>query len=588
MSDPARAVSSTPRLLVPPGTVVEEKYRIERFLGQGEMGCVFLAMHIRSRETLALKLVHPVDPSHGPQAFAEFLVAARAAARFRSENVAHVRDMGLLDDGGPFLVMEYLEGQTLEAYLQAQPVLLPIGRAVDLALQAARGLGEAHAVGVIHRDAKPSNWFLARTPDGSVRVKLLDFGAAKIIPRPGGTEDARPPDSAGIGTPPYAAPEQVRSPADVDHRADIWTVGVVLYELLAGAPPFRGDSVRQARDRALMAAPPSLRALRSGIAPDLEAVVLRCLEKRPEARFDEMGDVILALAPFQGGGARSSVRPPPVAPHGQISPSTPPLSVVPAPFVPPPAPVPTFAPADEVRSTASEATALEPPPLDDAPPETVAPVTTPPDAASTEPTAAHRAKTFIAWVRGLPRVPLLAGAGVLGALAGAVFSVAADSTVASEATPALASSASAQAATSTAPAPSAVAAKTELPADTAAVPSPSAPSASALPDSVPKDPEPKAEAPADPEPVPVPPPVLAKAEPPVEAPVAAVPSPAKAERPAPVAAAPDPAPPAPQPPPPPAPAATRTAPPAHAQGAKAQTGAGAAAPVGTVGFGERE
>jgi len=193
MSDAASA-GFAPRLVFPPGTVVEGKYRIERPLGQGEMGCVFLATHLRNGESLALKFMHPADPSQGPAAFAAFLHAARAAARFRSENVAHVRDMGMLEDGAPFLVMEYLEGGTLDAMLRARGAL-PVAQSVDLAMEAARGLADAHAAGVIHRDARPSNWFLARVPNGATHVKLLDFGGSRIVPRGGSSEDRRSPRS---------------------------------------------------------------------------------------------------------------------------------------------------------------------------------------------------------------------------------------------------------------------------------------------------------------------------------------------------------------------------------------------------------
>ena len=417
MSDPAPA----PRLPFPPGTVVEEKYCIENFLGQGEMGCVYLATHLRTKESLALKLVHPVDPTRGPAAFASVLVAARAAARFRSENVCHVRDMGLLEDGNPFLVMEFLGGETLQAYLRAQPVLLPIGRAVDLALQAARGLGDAHSAGVIHRNAKPSNWFLARTSERSVRVKMLDFGGATILPRPGSGEDTRCEVHYEVGTPPYAAPEQARFPSEVDLRADIWTVGVVLYELLAGGPPFRGDTVRQARDRALCATPQSLVATRTGISAELEAVVMRCLEKSPEARFETMEELTLALTPFQGGGARSSVRPPVVAmmdanrsvssaPLLAASPEPPPVAMSlmgEPPALDAPAPAPDVAGVVDVHARMSAV------PLAD-----VWYVPRKPRPSQGSPAPRGPVRTLMAWPWGLHALPRIVAAGVvLGAMA---------------------------------------------------------------------------------------------------------------------------------------------------------------------------
>jgi len=318
MSDAESAVFA-PRLVFPPGTVVEGKYRIEGPLGQGAMGCVFLATDMRNGENVALKFMHPADPSQGPAAFAAFLHAARAAARFRSENVAHVRDMGMLEDGAPFLVVEFLEGGTLSAMLRARGAL-PIALAVDIAMQAARGLGEAHAAGVIHRDLRPSNWFLTRRPDGLTLLKLLDFGGSRMIPRPGNTEDRRSPSAGAVGVLPYTAPEQIRSEADVDERADVWSLGVVLYEMLAGVPPFHDETSLPMRERILVGGSVSLRPMRSDVPPDLEAVILRCLERSPDRRFANTDDLILALVPFRATESRSvaprpsTARPPPVGP----------------------------------------------------------------------------------------------------------------------------------------------------------------------------------------------------------------------------------------------------------------------------------
>jgi eukaryotic-like serine/threonine-protein kinase len=322
MSDTARSdtasASFAPRLVFPPGTVVEGKYRIERGLGQGVMGCVFLATHLHNGESLALKFMHPADPSQGPAAFAAFLHAARSAARFRSENVAHVRDMGMLEDGAPFLVMEYLEGGTLDTLIHARGAL-PVALSVDLAMQAARGLGDAHAAGVIHRDIRPSNLFLARIPNGATNVKLLDFGGSRLVPRPGNNEDRRSPAATVVETFPYTAPEQIQAPNDVDGRADIWSIGVVLYEMLAGAPPFRDETLDHMRERVLTDPPASLGRARSDVPVELEAAVMRCLEKKPEDRFPEMADLTLALAPFRAterrsGPPRASARPSPLPP----------------------------------------------------------------------------------------------------------------------------------------------------------------------------------------------------------------------------------------------------------------------------------
>jgi serine/threonine protein kinase len=413
MSYAALLAVSPPRLFLPSGTVLEGRYRVERFLGQGATGCVYLATHLSSGEGLALKLVHPVDPGRRPAASAGYLVAARAAARFRSENVAHVRDMGMLEDGSTYLVMEYLEGETLEGHLRVQPVPLPIARAVDIALQAARGLGDAHGADLVHRNARPSKWFLARTPNTPACVKILDFGASKITPRGGGADESRAAGSGAVGAPPYAAPEQIESPAQVDARADVWTVGVVLHELLARAPPFRGETVREARVRALAAAPPALRARRSELAPELEAVVMRCLETNPEARFGSMAELMLALAPFHGAWERSSVTPTPPPVRAALLASTPaPATAVPNPVLPPLPEVTTLA----LGQAGEKAPGSLPPEL--LAPEvelmtSVSAVIARPEQPAGLPAAPDRSNSLGARIRSLPRVAIAAIVGVV-------------------------------------------------------------------------------------------------------------------------------------------------------------------------------
>jgi serine/threonine protein kinase len=431
MIDAALAVSP-PRLLLPPGTVLEEKYRLERFLGQGEMGCVFLATHLTSGDNLALKLLHPVDPSRGPEAFAGFLIAARAAARFRSDHVAHVLDMGMMEDGSPYLVMEYLEGETLETHLRALPLPLPVARAVDIVLQAAKGLGDAHAAGVVHRNARPSKWFLTRTPNSAMSVKLLDFGGSKITPRLGRGEDTRLSGVGPVGAPPYAAPEQIRAPAEADARSDVWTMGVVLHELLASAPPFRGETIRAARSRALAAAPYALRARRSDMAPELEAVVMRCLEKNPAERIASIAELILALAPFHGAWERSSVTPTPAPVAATIRSSTPaPAPAVAEPVLPPLPAATTLALARAADKTPEaktpEAKTPEAAAQESVLMASVSSVTARPEQHTAIGAALEQARALGMWVRSLPRVAIVAAVGVLGAAAGVVFVISPDS-----------------------------------------------------------------------------------------------------------------------------------------------------------------
>jgi eukaryotic-like serine/threonine-protein kinase len=285
----------------PPGTVLAGKYRVDRLLGEGGMGWVVVATHLQLEQRVALKFMRS---SASAEAVARFLREARAAARIQSEHVARVSDVGTLEGGAPYLVMEYLEGRDLDALLQATPSL-PVDEAIDYAMQACEGLGEVHAAGIVHRDLKPANLFLARRSDGSVRVKLLDFGISKVASAPGGaSEGGMTSTQALMGSPLYMAPEQMRSSKAVDARADIWSMGVILYEMLGGRSPFNGDTLPQVCARIMAEPPDPLREIRRGVPAALEAVVLRCLEKDAQRRFQDVSALAQALAPFGQADAR--------------------------------------------------------------------------------------------------------------------------------------------------------------------------------------------------------------------------------------------------------------------------------------------
>jgi serine/threonine protein kinase len=287
------------------GALVAGKYRIERPLGQGGMGYVVLARHVQLDQPVALKFMHAWRASESPEGAARFLDEARAAARIRSDHVARVSDTGTLEDGSPYMVMEYLEGKDLEALLQERR-RLPVPLAIAYAMQASEGLGEAHAAGIIHRDLKPSNLFLARQTDGSVRLKLLDFGISKMAGVSSGSSEIREVNSSMCGSPLYMAPEQMRSSGDADQRADIWAMGVVLYEMLAATPPFVGDTVPEICAHVVDDPPVPLRNLRADVPPLLEAAVMQCLEKDPQRRFQSVTALARALAPFGTPEARAA------------------------------------------------------------------------------------------------------------------------------------------------------------------------------------------------------------------------------------------------------------------------------------------
>lgn len=287
--------SETARSPVAIGEVLAGKYRIDRVLGQGGMGVVVAATHVHLRQQVAIKFL--LKGARG-DVVARFLREARAAARLKSEHVARVLDVGELPNGSPYMVMEYLEGSDLEGVL-AQRGPLPVDEAVLHVLQACEAIAEAHAAGIVHRDLKPANLFLTRMPDGSGSVKVLDFGISKDT-----TEDPTEQSAsltrttAVLGSPSYMAPEQMRSTRDADARADIWSLGVILYELLTGAVPFVAESFVELALKVISEEPASPRSYRPDLPPALEAAILRCIRKEPQERFPNVGELAAAIAPF--------------------------------------------------------------------------------------------------------------------------------------------------------------------------------------------------------------------------------------------------------------------------------------------------
>jgi len=271
------------------GQVFLEKYRVESILGQGGMGVVVECMHLQLNERIALKMLRQ-DVLLDPEAVERFMREAQAAVRLKSEYVARVRDVGTLDDGTPFMVMEYLDGQDLGVLLNERQTL-PLPWATELILQTCEGLAEAHSLGIVHRDIKPTNLFVTWRPDGTALIKVLDFGISKS---PMGTEMHLTQTQSLLGTPAYMSPEQMRSARLVDGRTDIWSLGTVLYELLEGRKPFEAESFSEMCVKVAVDSPSPM--LRTPV--ELQEVVLRCLEKSPDARYQSMADLARDLVPF--------------------------------------------------------------------------------------------------------------------------------------------------------------------------------------------------------------------------------------------------------------------------------------------------
>jgi eukaryotic-like serine/threonine-protein kinase len=290
---------------VKPGDVLAGKYRVERVLGAGGIGVVVAATHLTLDQQVALKFLLPTYVS-APAALERFAREARAAAKLKSEHVARVLDTGMLEDGAPYIVMEYLEGADLSHWI-AQSGRLPLATAVDFVLQACEALAEAHAVGIVHRDLKPANLFVTAGTDGSAVVKILDFGIAKTNAKVSGSDHSLTATSAIVGSPLYMSPEQLESSRDVDHRTDIWALGAILYELTTGELPFSAPTLPQLCVQVIKhpARPPS------SIAPDLppafDQVVAHCLEKAVANRFESVQALSHALLPFARPDSRVRV-----------------------------------------------------------------------------------------------------------------------------------------------------------------------------------------------------------------------------------------------------------------------------------------
>ncbi|HWO10922.1 MAG TPA: serine/threonine-protein kinase [Polyangiaceae bacterium] len=297
MAEPSAATREVPSLIL-------GKYRLEREVGRGGMGVVYLATHVALEQRVAIKIVLPAL-ADTPNTVQRVLREARCAAQITGDHVVRVMDVGQLDSGEPFIVMEYAEGEDLARVLERSE-RVPLLVAVHWLIEACVAIAEAHARGIIHRDLKPANLFLARAEDGRELIKVLDFGISKQL----GASQTGPVTRAGdvMGSPNYMAPEQIRTPLLVDARADLWALGAILLELLTGRRAFPGDTITAVYTRVLEGEPELPDPAEAGLPAELMALVRRCLAKDPNDRIQTVHGLVEALAPFSPARSQAALR----------------------------------------------------------------------------------------------------------------------------------------------------------------------------------------------------------------------------------------------------------------------------------------
>lgn len=289
-----------------PGAVIAGKYRVDHLLGAGGMGAVVAATQLELEHRVAIKFVRP-EALNNPESVERFLREARAAVRLRSEHVARVYDVGRLDTGEPFMVMEFLEGSDLGRMLATRGAPT-MAESVEYVVQACEALVEAHACGIIHRDLKPQNLFVTRRMNGSPLVKLLDFGISKAMGPAGIGQLSLTSSTVVLGSPLYMSPETMRSARNADVRSDVWALGVILYQLLCGRVPFDAETVTELCLKVVNDPVPPIRGLHEEVPNELAALVARCLEKDPAKRFQSVAELAASLEPWAASAHRGSIR----------------------------------------------------------------------------------------------------------------------------------------------------------------------------------------------------------------------------------------------------------------------------------------
>ncbi len=323
------------------GTTIGEKYRVVRLLGEGGMGAVYEGEHTLIKRRVAIKVLKG-ELASNVDVITRFHREAMAATQIGNEHIVEVTDMGRLPDGGPFMVLEYLEGQDLAHAIETEGPL-SISRVARIVRQMCEGLAAAHDKGIVHRDLKPENVFLVARGGDKDFVKILDFGISKILDAEDADRKSGTRTGTVLGTGFYMAPEQAMGKKELDHRADVWALGVILFRALSGQYPFDADTYAGLLVKVVTDAPRELREVRPGLPEEVYAIVARCLSKTPDQRYPDCRALARALAPLEqavsvdamaataiGGPAvtpvlaRTDAAPPTRAVEAEVSPSVPP------------------------------------------------------------------------------------------------------------------------------------------------------------------------------------------------------------------------------------------------------------------------
>jgi serine/threonine-protein kinase len=275
------------------GALIADRYRVVRKIGEGGMGVLYACEDRVLAREVAVKLMQRSIASD-KQLSERLLREARLAAQLR-KHVAQVFDCGTLETGEPYIVMELLHGRDLYSVLKEDGPLSP-SQVVGYLLELCVGLTEAHEKGIIHRDLKPENLYCAEEPDGSTVLKIVDFGVSKQLSSRRVTQ-TNPGES--VGSPQYMSPEQISSPTEIDCRTDIWSLGIVMFELLTGDAPFNGAGPAQVCAAVLTRPVPAISIYRDDVPPALEAIVRRCLQRDRERRFASVAELVAALTAIQ-------------------------------------------------------------------------------------------------------------------------------------------------------------------------------------------------------------------------------------------------------------------------------------------------